>query len=148
MDSLALKLYFYISTGLGLVFLGWLIYISPRVRREGPTRTRAIITGVVFLIILIIPDIWALTRLKGISWFVAWAIGLLFFHIIEGGLWHRICWGEKCPECGAWLNVSDEKLPDNPTMSRKSVTCSNCGYTDSWTTLTTKWKKKEGQKDE
>lgn len=143
MQSLALKLYFYISTGLGLVFLLWLIYISPRVRGEGHTRNSAIISGVIFLVLLITPDIWALTRLRGINWYVAWAIGLLFFHIIEGGIWHRICWGEKCPECGSWLRVTDEPLPDNPTMSRKTVTCPKCGYTDSWSVLTSKWKKKK-----
>lgn len=142
METLPLKLYFYISTGLGFVFLAWLIYISPKIRGESSERTRAIIVGIVFLILLIVPDIWALTRLKGISWFVAWAIGLLFFHIIEGGLWHRICWGEKCPECGAWLDIIEEKIPDNPNISRKSVSCPRCGYSDLWSELVLRWKKK------
>ncbi|RKZ31212.1 hypothetical protein DRQ36_02850 [bacterium] len=130
--SEALKIYFWYSTAGALVFFGWLIFVSPRVRGEGPTRNRAVIIGVVFLIFLLLPDIWALTRLSGISWYVAWAIGLLFFHIIEGGIWHRICWGDKCPECGAWLKVTDEPVPDNPNVARRTGTCPKCGWTDSW----------------
>ena len=144
MISETLRLFFYGSTALGLVFLFWLIYISPKIRGEGAVRNRAIGTGIAFLVILILPDIWALTRLRGISWFVAWAIGLLFFHIIEGGIWHRICWGDKCPECGAWLDVKEEKIQDNPSMARKSVTCAKCGYSDSWSI----WSKSKRNKSE
>jgi len=116
----------------GLIFLVWLFHTSSKVRGEGQTRNRAIVIGAVSLFILIVPDIWALTQLKGVSLKVAGTVGLLFIHIIEGGIWHRICWGEKCPKCGAWVNVEDEPVPDSETVVRRTATCAKCGWTDSW----------------
>ncbi|GEM_PF-1546333 len=134
----ALNLYFWYGTAGAVLFLAWLYLISPRVRGEGPTRNAVIVIGIFFLIFLLLPDIWALTRLSEVSWYVAWAIGLLFIHIIEGGIWHRICWGDKCPQCGAWLEISDEPVPDNPHIAHRTGTCPKCGWTDSWTTTTKK----------
>lgn len=143
MADAILQFYFYFGTIVGLGFLVWLIYMSPRVREEGKIRDSAIITGIIFLVFLIIPDIWALTRLKGVSWHVAWAVGLLFAHIIEAGIWHRICWGDKCPKCGVWVRVEDEPVPDSPNMVRRTKTCPKCGWTDSWAVSIAKAKKKE-----
>ncbi len=134
--SEGLKDFFYFGTAGTILFLMWLIFISPRVKGEGPIRNRAIIIGIVFLGLLILPDIWALTRLTGVNWHIAWAIGLLFIHIFEGGIWHRICWGDKCPKCGAWLDVVEEPVPDNPSMGRKTATCKKCGWSDSWASYT------------
>jgi hypothetical protein len=127
-----LDIYFWFASIGTVVFLVWLIYISPRVHGKGSVRNRAVAVGIGFLCVLIAPDIWALTRLDGISWFVAWVMGMLFFHIIELGIWHRICWGDKCPECGAWVETFDEPVPDNLSALRRTHTCPKCGWTDSW----------------
>ncbi|HHS50502.1 MAG TPA: hypothetical protein ENN07_05240 [candidate division Zixibacteria bacterium] len=125
--------YFWYGTIATLVFLAWLYWVSPRVKGKGKERDTALIVGTAFLVLLIVPDIWALTKLDGISWFVAWTIGLLFIHIIEGGIWHRIVWGEKCPECGAWVSVFEEPVPGSSTdTSRRARKCPKCGWTDSW----------------
>ncbi|MCK5833337.1 hypothetical protein KAH81_06665 [bacterium] len=124
--------YYWYGTIGTVVFFVWLFWVSPRVKDRGRERRRALVVGISFLVLLISPDIWALTRLEGISWFVAWTIGLLFIHIIEGGIWHKIAWGEKCPECGEWVDVFDEDIPDNPNTVRRTRKCPKCGWTDSW----------------
>lgn len=127
-----LKTYFWYSTVGTLIFLTWLVYASSRVTGEGRIRRRAVAIGIAFLALLIIPDVWALFQLEGVNWYVAWVIALLLTHIIEGGIWQRIAWGQKCPECGAWLRFYDEAVPGSPNMGRKAAECPRCGWTDSW----------------
>ncbi len=124
--------YFWLSTAGTAVFLAWLYWVSPKVKGKGRERNRALVVGAIFLAVLIIPDIWALTKLESISWFVAWTISLLFVHIIQAGIWHRIAWGERCPECNTWMDSFEEAVPDNPSAARRAHRCPHCGWTDSW----------------
>jgi len=132
------EIYYWYATAGTAIFMIWLWYISPRVKGPGKTRNCAITVGIIFLVALIAPDIWSLTRLEGISWFVAWSIGLLLTNIFQAGIWQRICWGDKCPKCGAWIDVYDEPVPGNPNMARRTGKCPRCGWTDSWTTTVKK----------